>query len=301
MMTVSKKIIVVIPAYNEEKTVGDVIRGVPKSLAPGYSQLILVIDDGSTDNTAEVARNSGAIVVQHGKKRGLGFAMRLAVKEALAAGADIIVSLDADGQHNPAEIPRLLKPILENKADFVVGKRPPEAFEGMPLIKRIGNALFSSILKSLVHITISDTQCGFRVMSSKLAESLMFYSSYTYTQETLIEAVEEGFRIAEVPISHRLRQHGPSRLIESTLRYGLRVAVIIFKIFRDYHPLLVFGSAGVLMILFGVGVGLHLLLRLTTLGYVEAPTSIMLFVFCIVGGLQIFFFGLLADMLRRKR
>jgi len=297
----SKKISIVIPAYNEEMSIGDVVRAIPTILTEGFERDIIVVDDGSSDETKKVAEKAGAKVIRHERRMGLGFAMRTAVAEALDTGAELIVSLDADGQHDPCEIHCLLEPILDNRADMVIGRRPKKFFREMPRLKRIGNSFFSLVLRLLVHIPISDSQCGFRAMKRKVAASLRFYSSYTYTQETLIQAAEQGFRIVEVPISCRQRVHGKSRLVLSPFRYGLQAIAIVFKMFRDYHPLLVFGGSGVVLVLIGIAIGLRLLYAYVTQGFIDAPTSFLLLALFITSGLQVSLFGLLADMLSRKR
>jgi glycosyltransferase involved in cell wall biosynthesis len=235
--TAKAKIVVMIPALNEEKTIADVIKRITKVFEENsYRYEIVVIDDGSTDKTSRIAREAGGDVVEHFWNRGLAEAMKTGLGEALRRNANIVVNIDADGQYRPEEIPRLVEPILDGKADMVLGSRFTGNIEYMPLIKWLGNRFFTWLLVIVTGFPFTDTQTGFRALTSDAARRIVIHSRYTYTQEMLIHATEAGLRIVEVPILFGKRRHGNSRLIFNPLSYGLRVLPIIFHTFRDYHP-----------------------------------------------------------------
>jgi glycosyltransferase involved in cell wall biosynthesis len=234
---VKAKIVVMIPALNEEKTIADIIMRITKVFGKNpYRYQIVVIDDGSTDQTSQIARKAGGVVVGHPWNRGLAEAVKTGLDEAFQRNADIVVNIDADGQYRPEEIPRLIKPILDGKADMVLGSRFTGKIEYMPLVKWLGNRFFTWLLVIVTGFPFTDTQTGFRALTRNAAKKIVLHSRYTYTQEMLIHATEAGLKIIEVPIHFGKRKHGNSRLIFNPLSYGLRVLPIIFHTFRDYHP-----------------------------------------------------------------
>jgi len=186
---------VIIPAYNEEKHIGEVVQGVKK-----YTENIIVIDDGSEDKTSEIAQKNGAKVYRHFINRGLGGALGTGISVALSEQADIIVTLDADGQHDPAEIPRIIKPIIDGKADVVIGSRFLVR-QSMPLFRRLGNPFLNFITFFLFGIWSTDSQSGMRAFSRKAAQSLEFYTDkMEVSSEILKEIKTHNFRLKEVPI-----------------------------------------------------------------------------------------------------
>lgn len=188
-------LVVVIPAYNEEKNIEKVILGVKK-----YTNSIIVINDGSTDKTSKVAENAGAKVYSHLINRGLGGALGTGISAALFWAADIIVTLDADGQHDPDEIPKIIKPIIEDKADIVIGSRFLVS-QPMPLFRRIGNPFLNLITFFLFGIWSTDSQSGMRAFSKKTAQSLEIYTSgMEVSSEILKEIQAHRFRLKELPI-----------------------------------------------------------------------------------------------------
>lgn len=189
-------IFVVIPAYNEEKTIGGVIRCLKKE---GYRNII-VVDDGSSDNTCNAAKKEKVFVYKHGINRGLGGALGTGLRAALEKNADIIVTFDADGQHNPKEIKKLVQPIIDDKADFVVGSRLLNP-EGMPLIRRIGNWGLNVITLILFGVWTTDSQSGFRAMSREAAESIEIKTNrMEVSSELLAEIKKNNLRLVEVPV-----------------------------------------------------------------------------------------------------
>lgn len=247
-------VVVTIPAYNEEKTVGNVISKVPQRL--GDETKIVVVNDGSEDRTAEVAGKAGAKVITFKRNRGLAQAFGRALEEALMENADIIVNIDADGQYDPQEIEKLIDPILNHEADLVLGSRFEGYIESMNRMKRFGNILFTKLLRFLTHEDISDGQTGFRAFTREVAEALDIRGKYTYTQQMIIQASYNRFKIVEVPINFYDRKEGKSRLMTSPLQFAYRAMEILLLITVLYHPLKFFGITGVFFIFLGGFIGL---------------------------------------------
>ena len=292
------KTVITIPAYNEEKTLPFVIakiKAVTKTLK--HKSEIIVVDDGSTDNTAAVARQAGATTYSHQKNYGLGETFKTEIEKALEKKADIIVHIDADGQYMPEEIPLLLKKIDEG-AELVLGSRFKGRIEGMPLTKRIGNKLFSMIVSYITKIRISDAQTGFRAFTRKVAEEAKITSNFTYTQDQIIASNRKKLRIEEAPVTF-LKREGKSRLMKSSLDYALRGGVNLIRLFRDYAPITFFGSIGTGFIIAGLAIGSWLLYRLLTLGAIGKIPSLILTIMLITIGLQFILFGFYADAKRR--
>ncbi len=247
----AKTLVVMIPAYNEEASVGSVIKAVPREIGGTDKVKVLVIDDGSDDSTREAAKMAGADrVVGDGNNRGLGAAFRRGLRASLAMGADVIVNIDADGQYDGREIPALVSPVLKGEADLVLGVRSLESTD-MPLSKLVGNhaATFATSLLSGVRLT--DAQTGFRALSREAAEGLELKTSYTHVHETIIRAGALGLRIAELPITFR-RRSGKSRLISSVRNYATREGVAMLKTYQDCHSGEFFGLIGGSMAALGV-------------------------------------------------
>lgn len=239
------RLLVALPALDEERTVADVIAGIPRSL-PGVSRVdIVVVDDGSSDATAERAAAAGAEVIRHSAPRGVGVAFHSALAYGIERGADLIVSIDADGQFDPADIPKLIQPVLDGSADFTTASRfiDPELVPEMPAIKLWGNRMMSRLISRLAGETFHDVSCGMRCYSRRAALQLHLVGRFTYTQEVVLNLAFKGLRIVEVPVQVRgEREFGESRVAGNLWRYALRTAQIIFRAYRDYHPLRFFGG-----------------------------------------------------------
>ena len=189
------KLVAVIPAYNEEKHIGEVVQGVKK-----YTNNVIVIDDGSKDKTYQIALERGARVYRHLINRGLGGALGTGIKTALLSGAEIIVTLDADGQHDPNEIPKIIEPIREGKADVVIGSRFLSR-QSMPLFRRLGNPFLNLITFFLFGVWSTDSQSGMRAFNKKAAQSLEIYTNgMEVSSEILKEIQAHRFRLKEIPI-----------------------------------------------------------------------------------------------------
>jgi len=229
------KLVTTIPAYNEQDALAGVIAEIPRQIAGIEVVQVLVVDDGSSDSTVEIAKKAGADkVLSHERNEGLGVAFRDGLEAALEMGADIIVNIDADGQYDATEIPKLIGPILDNKADVVLGWRDVDTLGFMPRGKKIGNRVATWFTRTLSGLPIKDAQTGFRAFSKEAALRLELAATYTYVQETLIQAKYHGLRIAQVPVNFRERE-GESRLIRSVYSYALRAGPAMFSAYWHYH------------------------------------------------------------------
>lgn len=294
-------IIVTIPAYNEEKTIGEAIRKVKKSLdSSAYrgKYKVLVVDDGSKDKTAEIAKKNGAIVYSHPKNYGLAECFKTEIEKCLELKADVIVHIDADLQYKAEEIPKLLKEI-ENGYDLVLGSRFKGKIESMPLIKSLGNIAFSKVVSQVSGIKISDAQTGFRAFTRKVAEEVPITSNHTYTQEQIIRCIRQKFRIKEVPI-YFAKRDGKSRLIGNPFGYAIRALINIIRVYRDFEPLKFFGVVGSIILFIGFILGLYLVyFQFFGNGAFRHLGLMMLDVLILSIGLQIIVFGFIADMSRK--
>lgn len=292
-------IIVTIPAYNEEKTIGVLVKKIKGSVNnQKHKYKIIVVDDGSEDNTAEVAKRAGAVVYSHPKNYGLSECFKTEVKRCLEHKADVIVHIDADLQYMPNEIDKLVKEI-ENGYDLVLGSRFKGKIEEMPLIKRLGNIAFSKVVSQITGISISDAQTGFRAFTKEVAESIPITSNHTYTQEQIIRAVRKKFRIKEVPI-YFAKRSGKSRLIRNPFGYALRAFINLVRVYRDFEPLKFFGVIGGIIFSIGIILGLYLVyFQFFGSGAFRHLGLMMLDILILSIGLQIIIFGFIADMNRK--
>lgn len=293
------KIIVTIPAYNEEDTISSVITQIHEVMSANkYSYKVLVVDDGSKDKTAEIAKKEGAVVYSHPKNYGLAETFKTEVEKSLELMADVIVHIDADTQYRPEEIPKLIKEI-ENGYDLVLGSRFKGTIEGMPFMKRMGNIAFSKVISQITRLEISDGQTGFRAFTRRVAESIEITSKHTYTQEQIIRAVREKFKIKEVPVYFAKRKD-KSRLISNPLGYAARAWINIIRIYRDYEPLKFFGIIGSLVFFAGFILGLYLTyIQMFGEGINRHLGLMMLDILILSIGLQIIIFGFIADMIKK--
>lgn len=296
------KLAVVIPAYNEEKTIGRVIREIPRRIAGIGSVKVIVVDDGSSDRTVSEALKAGAgRVIKHKMNLGLAASFRDGLDAALEEGADVIVNTDADSQYNQKEIPKLIKPILDREADFVLGYRDIWNLRHMPLSKKIGNTLSTALISFLVGFGVKDAQSGFRAFSREAALQLNVLSDYTYVQETIMQLLFKRKKVAQVPCEFSARE-GRSRLINNIWSYAKRAGTTIIRTYVHYKPLKTFLLVGLFLILLGFVVGLRVLVHFLTTGLVSPyiPSAILTAILLIVG-FQIVMMGLIADSINANR
>lgn len=295
------KLVVVLPCRDEEESLPATLRGIPRSL-PGVDEVeVLVVDDGSRDRSVEVALQGGAdAVLPLGAWRGLAEVFRQGLDAALSLGADLVVTLDADGQYDPAGIPRLLPPLLQEQAELVLGIRPIDRMEGFSWLKRRLQRLGSRVVSILCGQEIRDAVTGFRAYSAETALRLTVLNPYTYTVETLLQAGRERLRVAQVDIEARATRR-PSRLMRSTGEYVARMGALMLRVTTLYNPLRVFGLAALALLAPGLVLGLRFLVFLATTGGVGHVQSLILCaVLLILSGLS-FSLGLLADATAANR
>jgi glycosyltransferase involved in cell wall biosynthesis len=291
------KIVALIPAYNEEKTIERMVTDVK-----AHADTVVVIDDGSQDKTGHYAERAGALVVSHHENRGVGAAVKTGIEKGLQLGADILVSIDADGQFSPDDIPRLTAPLLSDEADFVTGSRFSHENPAMPRVKRMGNTLFTWLVNALTHSSFTDTQCGFRAISREAALRITLFGDFTYTQETFLDLVSKKMRMKEVPVRVIYDETRKSRVVKNPLSYGVSALLIIIRTIVDLYPFKVFGLLGSIIFVSGAGSGAALFVRWVLTSKVSPYTSLVTLsgVLLIVGFLCVIL-ALIADMLGRQR
>lgn len=243
----------VIPAYNEELTIGSIVLCAKK-----HVDKVLVIDDGSRDRTGKLAELAGATVIRHDRNMGKGAALKTAFEYAIGTKVDILVCLDADGQHDPDDIPKLLQPLLLKRADVVLGSRFIE--EGnksnVPKGRRVGQKVLDIVTTAGTKLKVTDTQSGFRAYARRTFDKFSFKERGICTEsEMLIDAIENGMKVLEVPISCQYNIPNPSK--EGQYRHGMRVFNFALRSIRERHPLLFFGGGGFIALLVGLAFGLY--------------------------------------------
>jgi glycosyltransferase involved in cell wall biosynthesis len=245
------KLIIQIPCYNEEQTLAVALATLPRQV-PGFDAVEwLIIDDGSRDETVRVAQENGAdYIVGHTRNQGLARAFMTGLEACLLHGADVIVNTDADNQYNADDIPALVAPMLDGKADIVVGARPIDAIAHFSTGKKLLQMLGSWVVRMVSRTDVPDAPSGFRAMSRDAAQQLMVFNNYTYTLETIIQAGQKNMAVVSVPVrvNEDLR---PSRLVKSIPAYIKRSIITMMRIFIIYRPFRFFWS--VCLVLCGTG------------------------------------------------
>jgi glycosyltransferase involved in cell wall biosynthesis len=238
------KLIIQIPCFNEEETLPETLAALPRTVA-GFNEVEwLVINDGSTDRTVEVARQHGVQhIVDFPHNRGLAQAFVAGVERALQEEADVIVNTDADNQYEARDIPVLVRPILERKAEFVIGARPIATIAHFSPVKKLLQRLGTWVVRFTSRTSVADAPSGFRAISREAALRLNIFDSYTYTLESIIQAGRLGIRVVSVPIRVNADKR-PSRLVRSIPRYVMRSALSIVRSLLVYRPGRVFMVLG---------------------------------------------------------
>ncbi len=295
------KLIIQIPCFNEETTLEQTLQDLPKTI-PGIDCLeVLVINDGSTDRTAEVAEAWGVDHLLHfSGNRGLAAAFRAGIEAALAAGADIIVNTDADNQYRGADIAELVRPILDRQADVVIGDRGVESTPHFSSWKRRLQQLGSRLVSLASGLHIPDATSGFRAFSRQAALRLIVLGHYSYTLETLMQAGEQRLMVRYVPI-RTAKQTRCSRLMKSVPSFLWQSVVSILRFFLMYRPIRIFMTLGTIFVLAGVLLGLRFLYYYLSAGGAGHMQSLILSAILVIVGFQTGLFGMIADLVRLNR
>jgi hypothetical protein len=288
------KLIVTIPAYNEEATIGQVISEVPRSIVGVSSVEVLVVDDGSSDGTVGAARAAGAdYIVSHARNRGLAEAFKTALSEAVARGADLIVNTDADNHYDQSRIPDLIQPLLRGTADISIGSRELSGLR-MRAANKYGNRLANVVMQRLLNLPAVDVSTGFRGYTREAAMRLTILSHHTYTHETLINAVEQRLVVENVSLPARPVER-PSRLIRSLPSHVWQAGMVILRSFTLYRPLQVWGRLGLLCALLGTVPFLRYLTMVVQGSGAGHVQSLVVGLALLVFGVQLYIVGLIAS------
>ncbi len=295
------KLIIQIPCYNEAKTLCVALDHLPRHI-DGIDELeVLIINDGSTDDTVQVAREWGVNhIVSFKQNRGLARGFMAGVDACLHLGADIIVNTDADDQYCGEDIERLVRPILKEKADIVIGERPIDATEHFSAGKKLFQHLGSWVVRIASNTDIPDAPSGFRAYSREAALRLNVVNEYTYTLETIIQAGWNRTAMTSVPVrtNPELR---PSRLFSSMWRYMKRSSAVIVRTFAMYKPMRFFGIIGSVFFLLGVVLGVRFLVYFFSGSGSGHVQSLILCSSLLMIGVQIFITGVQADLISDNR
>jgi len=293
-------LVIQIPAFNEEDHLASAIASLPREV-PGFDRVsLLVVDDGSTDRTSEIARSAGVPVLRFPVHRGLAAAFTAGITRALSMGADCIVNFDADNQYDPSDLPLLTAPIVRGEADVVVGDRRPDSLPHFSAGKRLLQGAGSWVVRQASGTRIRDATSGFRALSAEAARSVNVFSKMTYTLETLIQAGSKGLRVVSVPVGARPTARR-SRIVRSNLHYVLVSGANILRITALYKPLKVFSAAAAVFLVAGIA----LVARFFWFYFGPRPAghvqSLIVAAILIVVGAQTFLIALLADLVSIKR
>ncbi|MCV0410538.1 glycosyltransferase family 2 protein [Nitrosopumilus sp.] len=269
--------LVCIPAFNEEKPIVDVIK---KSL--NYADRVVVCDDGSTDLTSEQAKNAGAIVLKHEKNMGKGHAMKSLFRYAKDIDADVVVTIDGDGQFLPEQIPNLIEPILENNFDIVIGNRFSDDKE-MPSYRKAGNKMLDTITKLAAELPFSDTQSGFRSYSKKAIQSISFSTNgFGVDSEILVDAVNKGLKITEKKVTV-LYNTGEKTSTKDPVSHSMSVIASLLELIAIHHPLKYLGIPGMILLIVGLGFATYAISNFNETGNFSLPSILTAMSSLIIG------------------
>lgn len=295
------KLIIQIPCFNEAESLATTLAALPRDVSGFDSVEWLVVDDGSTDGTVELAAAAGVDhIIRHTGNKGLAAAFMTGLEASLSAGADVIVNTDADNQYDARDIPLLTAPILKRKAELVIGERPVLSNKHFSLTKKLLQKVGSWVVRVASGTSIPDAPSGFRAISREAAQKITVFGSYTYTLETIIQAGHKNIAITSVPVRVNAPLR-PSRLVRSMASYIKNSIVTIVRIFVIYQPFRFFGSIG--LVLFGTGfvIGLRFLFRFLE-GQGQGNIQSLILASVLLGmGFQTFLIAFVADLLSANR
>ena len=295
-----RTLVIQIPCHNEEEVLPQVLASLPKRV-DGIGRIVaLVIDDGSSDRTSEIARAHGAEVLRLPVKRGLARAFLAGLERAVALGADVVVNTDGDNQYRGEDIPRIVEPIVRGEADLVIGTRPVASIQSFSPTKKLLQRLGSAATRLASGTTIEDAPSGFRAMTRDAAMRLHVFNRYTYTVETIIQAGQKGMSVVSVPVGVNpvLR---PSRLMRGPASYIARQLNVMVRVFMTYRPFRFFAIPGIVI----GGLGAMLLIRFLyfyiTVGGRGHVQSVVIGSMLAGVGFALVIVGLLADLISVNR
>jgi glycosyltransferase involved in cell wall biosynthesis len=275
------KLVILIPAYNEEKNIEKTVSDIPRGIAGVDEVKILVVNDGSTDQTKNLAHKSGADkIISHKRNLGVGAAFMTGIRNAISMNADIVVTVDGDSQANVNDIPGLIEPILNNQFDVVIGTRFLKNIpEGYPKIKLIGNRIFTNLVSLVAGQKFTDSQTGLRAYSKEAITNISVVNDFTYTQEVLLDLKFKGYRIGDIPITVNYYRKD-SKVAKNIFKYTFKSLLIILRSMIYHRPMLSFGLFGLLLI--GGGVLAKLLTTYVEGFYITAGLSTGLIILGVV-------------------
>lgn len=295
------KLIIQIPCYNEEKALPVTLSSIPKNI-DGIDEIeILIIDDGSTDKTVEIAKNNGVQhIVSNSRNMGLARTFANGLNACIELNADIIVNLDADNQYKASDIGKLIQPILNKEADIVVGARPIETIKSFSPLKKVLQKLGSYVMRKISGADVADAPSGFRAFTKDAAKRINIFDNYTYTMETIIQAKNKGLEIKSVPIgvNEDLR---PSRLVKNNFDYIKRSMFTMARFVIIYRPFRFFMKISLFLLLAAFILGgrfLYFYMNGDGHGHIQ---SLILCAILFLSGVQSMFFAVIADLLAINR
>ena len=294
------KLIILIFAYNEEKTITQVIQDIPRHIPEIDEIEIIVMDDGSVDNTKINAQKAGAIVISNKYNKGLAKLFIKATEEALKRNADIMVHTDGDNQHNQKQITELVQPILKQQTNVVIGNRQIKKLNFIKRGNKYGNLLGNFVLNKLLKLKNIDFSSGFRAYSREAIMHLTIFSNHTYTHESIIQLVNQNFKISSIPIDVKIRQYGKSKLVKSLLTHIIKSFITIIRTILYYKPFKSFFLLGGTVFLLGFLVGCRYIYIYLTTGLSGHIQSLILTSILLVLGFLIIILGLIADLINRN-
>lgn len=298
------RLIVNLPAYNEEEKIGQTIKRIPRSFNGIGEVLVQVVNDGSKDRTVEISREAGAdFIISHNTNRGIGVVFKTAVTSALENGADMMVNIDADGQFDPNDIQKLIDPILKGEADMVIADRFGEhKAKNIPWIKDFLNRFAANLVGKFMQFKIKDLTCGFRAMNSETMLRLNLPGGFTYTQETIIDALGKNLKLKWIPVEVTYFADRKSRVVKSVYQFVNNSFKIILKAIRDVRPMKFFGIPGLLLVLAALII-FFIFLFFYFQDFKVSPyrNYLLLSAVLFLIGLQTIIFALIADMIKTNR
>jgi len=271
------KTIACIPAFNAEKIINSVIADVAN-----YVDRVIVCDDGSSDNTSKIAKDSGATVITHKKNLGKGGALKSLFGYVKGQEFDVLVTIDGDGQNYPEEIPKLIAPIQDGQADIVIGYRF-ESAEEMPKYRRFGNKLFDKLTNAATDLPFKDTQSGFRAYSKRAIDQISFIATgYAADSEILVSASRQAMRILEVKVKVKYNTGGTTS-VRNPVRHGTDVITLLLEVIAIKHPLAYLGLPGLISTIIGIIFTFIMITHFNASGFFSVPTTLVAIGFLSLG------------------